>query len=672
MKVYRDIDHLPEFRKSVVTIGSFDGVHLGHKKILDRVKDYARQYKAPSIVVTFDPHPRQVIYPGDKSLELITSLREKVILFEKTGIDHLVIVPFTVEFAQLIPQEYIENFLIKRFNPYCIVIGYDHRFGLNRGGDVHMLKSYGGEHDFKVIQIPKQECDAIAVSSTKIRRFLKNKELAQANKLLGHPYFLIGEVVHGKKIGGGLGFPTANLKIRNQQKIIPPNGIYAVQVYFGDDQYGGMMYVGERPSLDDGGGRSIEVHIFDFNHYIYGESLLVEIIDFVREDEKFDDMEALKAGLRGDKASAEIILEEYRIRKKQESQYRAALALLNYNGMKHLPTFLPSVVKHCPSNCKIYLIDNNSSDDSVLWVREHHPQIEVIELLDNRGYAGGYNKGLQLIREKYLVLINTDVAFSNDWLSPALDYLDENPQVGAIQPKVLSYKEPDKFEYAGASGGFMDILSYPFCRGRIFHHSEVDEGQYDDKIEIFWASGAAFVVRNELFTQSGGFDDSYFAHMEEIDLCWRLKKAGYLIECLPQHKVYHLGGGTLDYDNPRKTYLNFRNNLFTILKNENKRRLVWMLPTRLLLDVAASFKFLLQGKTPLFMQVWRAKWHVFRNLPRLTLARRRFNKKIVAMKKGRSRTRYGRYYYSIVWQFFIRNKRKFSDLNWKEDEAARH
>jgi len=308
----------------------------------------------------------------------------------------------------------------------------------------------------------------------------------------------------------------------------------------------------------------------------------------------------------------------------------------------------------------------------VAWVRENHPQIEVIELLDNRGYAGGYNKGLQLLREKYLVLINTDVAFSNDWLSPALDYLDENPQVGAIQPKILSYKEPEKFEYAGASGGFMDILSYPFCRGRIFHHSEVDEGQYDEKMEIFWASGAAFVVRNELFSQSGGFDDSYFAHMEEIDLCWRLKMAGYRIECLPEHKVFHLGGGTLDYDNPRKTYLNFRNNLFTILKNENKRRLVWMLPTRLLLDVAASFKFLLQGKTPLFKEVWRAKWHVFRNLPRLTIARRRFNKNVAAMKKGRSRTRYGRYYYSIVWEFFIRNKRKFSDLNWKKDEAARH
>ncbi|TVR80426.1 MAG: bifunctional riboflavin kinase/FAD synthetase [Saprospirales bacterium] len=672
MIVHRNIENLSPLKRCVVTIGSFDGLHLGHKKILERVNDYARQYNAPSVVITFDPHPRQVIFPSDKSLELITTLREKTILFEKSGIDHLVIVPFTVEFAQLIPQEYIENFLIKKFNPYCIVIGYDHRFGLNRGGDIHMLKSYGEEYDFKVVQIPKQECDAIAISSTKIRKFLANNQLAKANQLLGHPYFFIGEVIHGKKLGRDLGFPTANLKIHDKEKIVPASGIYAVLVYHGDNKHRGMMYVGSRPTVQDDGQRSIEVHIFDFNQYIYGDSLLIEMIDFVRADEKFDDLEALRAGLKSDKVNAEIILEEFEQKNAVKSDFRAAVALLNYNGLKHLPTFLPSVVTHCPSNCKIYLIDNNSSDDSVQWVRENHPQIEIIELLDNQGYAGGYNKGLQLLDEEYLVLINTDVAFDSDWLSPALDYLDQEKEVAAIQPKILSFKNPDRFEYAGASGGFMDILSYPFCRGRVFDYLEKDEGQYDEKMEIFWASGAAFIVRNDLFKKIGGFDEMYFAHMEEIDLCWRLKKAGYKIECLPHLKVYHLGGGTLDYDNPRKTFLNFRNSLFTILKNESKRRLVWLLPSRILLDIAASFKFLLQGKSALFKMVWKAKFEMIRNLPTITVSRRRYNLRIAEMKFQKSRTRFGRYYYSVVWQFFIRNKKKFSDLNWRQNEASRH
>lgn len=672
MIVHRDLNNFPKLKNSVLTIGSFDGVHQGHKKILDRIKDYSRQYNAPSVVITFHPHPREIIYPADKSLELITTLQEKIILFEKSGIDHLVIIPFTVEFSQQSPEEYIERFLLQNFNPYCIVVGYDHKFGLNRAGDIFLLKEYSKEKGFKVVQIEKQECDDISISSTKIRNSIKNNEIKVANKLLGHPFFFIGEVIHGRKIGKGLGFPTANLKIKDKKKILPPAGIYAVKVYHGKSLYNGMMYVGSRPTIDDGGSRSIEVHIFDFNQYIYGESLLIEIVDFIRDDEKFDNLDLLKERLKADKILAISSLSAYEESTKLRSGYRGAVALLNYNGMKHLARFLPGVLKNCPTDCKVYLIDNSSTDDSLKWIRKHHPSVEIIELLDNTGYAGGYNLGLQLINEPYLALVNTDVAFEEDWITPAFDYLDNNKDVGALQPKILSVKEPEKFEYAGACGGYMDVFSYPFCRGRVFTHVETDEGQYDEEMEVFWASGAAFVVRKDLFTKLEGFDAMFFAHMEEIDLSWRLKKSGYRVVCLPQLKVYHLGGGTLDYNNPRKTFLNFRNNLFAILKNESKRRLVWVLPSRLLLDIAASFHFLLQGKFKLSKMVWKAHIEVFRSLPQLTMTRRRFNKAVERTKFRKSRTRFGRYYYSIIWQFFIRNKKKFSDLNWKQHEATRY
>lgn len=672
MKIHRNLDQLPDFKKSVLTIGSFDGLHLGHQKILDRVKDYALQYNAPSVVVTFEPHPRQVIYPSDHTIELLTVLQEKIILFEKTGIDHLVVVPFTVEFAQLIPQEYIENFLVKLFTPYCVVIGYDHHFGLNRGGDVHMLRRYGDKYNFKVIQIPKQECDAISISSTKIRRAISNRDIRTANKLLGHPYFFIGEVIHGKKVGTGLGFPTANLRVNNKNKIVPPEGIYSVLIYHGKDRYQGMMYVGNRPTLETSGQKSIEVHIFEFNQYIYGDTLLVEIVEFMRDDEKFDDLDTLKANLKVDKANSQVILEEYLQGRKKKDRHLGAVALLNFNGLKHLPDFLHTIIEHTPDHFKIYLIDNHSTDLSVEWTRENFPSIEIIELLDNTGYAGGYNRGLKLIQEKYIALINTDVAFDSDWLTPAIQFLEEHQDVAALQPKILSHRDPEYFEYAGAAGGFMDILSYPFCRGRIFNNLEKDKGQYDHEMEIFWASGAAFIVRNDLFQKIGGFDDSFFAHMEEIDLCWRLKKAGYKIYCLPKLRVFHYGGGTLDYENPRKTFLNFRNNLITILKNESKRRLVWLLPTRMLLDIAASFHFLLQGKIQLFNMVLKAHWAMWRMLPKITIARRKFNLKVKETKFQPSRTRYGRYYYSIVWQFFIKNKKRFSELNYFRNEASRY
>ena len=672
MIIHRDLKNFPQLKKSVLTIGSFDGLHLGHKKILDRIKDYSRQYNAPSVVITFDPHPREIVYPSDHTLELITTLKEKIILFEKSGVDHLVIVPFTVEFSQMAPEEYIEGFLLKNFNPYCIVVGYDHRFGLNRSGDIFLLNQYSQKRNFKVVQIPKQECDDLAISSTKIRNSIKNNEIQVANKLLGHPFFFIGKVIHGKKIGQGLGFPTANLKIKDKKKILPPSGIYAVQIYHGKNLYKGMMYVGSRPTLENEGSKSIEVHIFEFNQYIYGESILVEIIDFIRDDEKFENLELLKERLKADKLLSLSILTEHKDRANVKSGYRGAIALLNYNGMKHLPRFLPGVLKNCPADCKVYLIDNYSTDDSLKWVRKHHPSVEIIELLDNTGYAGGYNLGLQLINEPYLALINTDVAFEEDWLTQAFDYLEKNKDVGALQPKILSVKNPEKFEYAGACGGFLDIFSFPFCRGRVFNHVETDEGQYDQPMEVFWASGAAFVVRKELFDKLEGFDTNFFAHMEEIDLSWRLKKAGYKIVCLPYLQVYHLGGGTLDYNNPRKTFLNFRNNLFAILKNESKRRLVWVLPSRLLLDIAASFHFLLQGKTKLSGMVWKAHFEVFRSLPQLTMTRRRFNEALDKVKFRSSRTRFGRYYYSIIWQFFIRNKKKFSDLKWTQHEATRY
>jgi len=310
MKVFRDIDEIPVIQKPVLTIGSFDGVHLGHQQILNRINTLAKEHDGESVVITFYPHPREVIYPKDNSLTLLNTLQEKLYLLEKAGIDNVVVVPFSIEFSQQNPVEYIEKFLVEKFHPKFIVIGYDHRFGLNREGSIYLLNQYKDVHGFSVIEIQKQELKNIAISSTEIRKAIKGNTYKKANALLGYPYLLSGEVISGKQIGKQLGFPTANLKIANKNKLIPPEGIYAVRIIHLDRKFDGMLYIGNRPSLNDNGGRSIEINIFDFNEIIYNEFILVEILSYVRSDQKYDTLEDLKNQLNLDKKMVQAILKE--------------------------------------------------------------------------------------------------------------------------------------------------------------------------------------------------------------------------------------------------------------------------------------------------------------------------------------------------------------------------
>ncbi len=272
-------------------------------------------------------------------------------------------------------------------------------------------------------------------------------------------------------------------------------------------------------------------------------------------------------------------------------QEQLAIVILNYNTCHLLNTYLPSVVKHSNGH-KIIFVDNASKDESVNFVRKNFPQIEVIQLEENYGFTGGYNRALKQIDAKYYCLLNTDVEVMESWTEPILRLMESDEKIAVCQPKLLSFSEKNKFEYAGAAGGFIDYLGYPFCAGRIFDTIEEDKGQYNEITEIFWASGAAFFVRSELYHKFGGLDENYFAHFEEIDLCWRLKNEGYKIFYHPQSTVYHLGGGTLNKTSPFKTYLNFRNSLLTLYKNLPSNKVNSILRKRRILDLIAALSFL--------------------------------------------------------------------------------
>jgi GT2 family glycosyltransferase len=284
---------------------------------------------------------------------------------------------------------------------------------------------------------------------------------------------------------------------------------------------------------------------------------------------------------------------------------RTAVVILNFNGEKLLQKFLPSVVKYS-ADAEIIVADNRSSDQSILFVKEAFPEVTVIQLDKNYGYCGGYNRALRQVNADYFVLLNSDIEVTPNWLKPMVALLDENDSIGAVQPKVLSYNKKDQFEHAGAGGGFIDSLGYPFCRGRIFDHVEADDGQYDDIREVFWASGACLIVRSESFKNFGGFDEDFFAHMEEIDLCWKLQRAGQKIFYCGASTIYHVGAGTLAYRHPAKTYLNFRNGLSLLLKHLGPGELLYKLPVRILFDWVAAFKFLIAGEAQNFLAVLRA------------------------------------------------------------------
>jgi riboflavin kinase / FMN adenylyltransferase len=308
MKIYHNLDDFVKLEYAVVTSGTFDGVHLGHQKILNRLKEIASRNGGETVVITFWPHPRFVLNPSDTKLKLLNTFEERIELIKQQGIQHLLRIPFTKEFSNISSLEFIQNILVERIGTKKLVIGYDHKFGKNREGSFDQLKMKGPKFGFDVEEIPKQELEQVAISSTKIRESLENGDVKTADHLLGRPFSLTGRVVQGEKLGRMLGFPTANLDLDSHYKLIPAEGIYAVHVQHEAKQYQGMLYIGQRPTVG-GVHQTIEVNIFDFDRDIYGESLSVSFIGNIRKDIKFNDLEALKKQLKLDKEAALKILD---------------------------------------------------------------------------------------------------------------------------------------------------------------------------------------------------------------------------------------------------------------------------------------------------------------------------------------------------------------------------
>ena len=335
------------------------------------------------------------------------------------------------------------------------------------------------------------------------------------------------------------------------------------------------------------------------------------------------------------------------------SDKRIAVAILNYNGLNLLKKFLPSVVKYSDKKLSnIYIIDNGSNDKSTTYVKNKFSEVKIIQNDNNYGYAGGYNKGLSKIDYDYYVLLNNDVEVSKGWLNPLFELLESDENFATCQPKIKSYYNKNKFDYAGGSGGYLDFLGYPFCRGRIFNSMEEDFGQYDDKKEIFWSSGACFMIKSKVFKKLNGFDFDFFAHMEEIDLCWRLNNLKYKNYCQPKSIVYHAGGETLSDNNPRKTYLNFRNNLIMILKNDNFFYVFPKIFIRLILDTFASILISIKKKNIFhLLSILKAYIIFFLKIPKII-----FNKRVGLFNNGKLKKNI------LPFQYFIMGKKRFSDL----------
>tara|TARA_B100000900_G_C20487806_1_gene678237 strand:+ start:103 stop:1119 length:1017 start_codon:yes stop_codon:yes gene_type:complete len=332
---------------------------------------------------------------------------------------------------------------------------------------------------------------------------------------------------------------------------------------------------------------------------------------------------------------------------------KIAVLILNWNGQHLLERFLPSVVEYNSINADIMIVDNASSDSSISFLKENYPAIHRIEFAENYGFAKGYNKAIELISHEYVVLLNSDVRVSKNWLEAPFQFMESNIDYAACQPKILDEKNPYKFEYAGASGGFIDLLGYPFCRGRIFDDLEFDIGQYDSVKDLFWASGAALFVRRSEYIETGGLDTNFFAHQEEIDLCWRFLNKGFKIACVPQSRVYHLGGASLDKAHPRKTFLNFRNNLVMLLKNLPLYALPIIL-FRLILDAIAGAKFISEGKLRHCIAIVKAHFSFYSKIPMVLIKRRRTRKIESSIK----------YKKSILIEYYIFKNKKFNQLKW--------
>lgn len=331
---------------------------------------------------------------------------------------------------------------------------------------------------------------------------------------------------------------------------------------------------------------------------------------------------------------------------------RCSVVILNWNGAEMLRRYLPSVVEYTPTTeCEVVVADNGSTDESLSVLAEEFPTVRTIVLNKNYGFAEGYNKAIAQIDSEFVVLLNSDVEVTPQWLTPILNYMETHPDVASVQPKIRSWLHRDTFEYAGAAGGYLDILGYPFCRGRLLNYVEQDKGQYDSIADVLWTSGACMCVRTHIYKEVGGLDGEFFAHMEEIDLCWRLNCRGYRLVCLPDSIVYHLGGGALAYENPRKTYLNFRNNMLMIYKNTPPNRLWWVLAVRFVLDYVAALQLLITGKPQQAKAALQARKDYHRMKKNFTTKRTENMAKTINPYPTGIRKR------SVLWDFYVRGKR---------------
>ncbi|MDD2551436.1 MAG: glycosyltransferase family 2 protein [Dysgonamonadaceae bacterium] len=336
---------------------------------------------------------------------------------------------------------------------------------------------------------------------------------------------------------------------------------------------------------------------------------------------------------------------------------KTSIVILNWNGAALLKQFLPTVLIHTQTaDCEVVVADNNSSDNSIALLKEHFPSVKLILLDKNYGFAEGYNRALQQVHSTYVVLLNSDVETSPNWLAPLIEYLERNPNIAAVQPKILSYNDKTKFEYAGAAGGYIDRYAYPFCRGRILNVLEEDRGQYDNVEQIFWASGACLCIRRADYMKAGGLDSDFFAHMEEIDLCWRLQSRGKKIVFVPQSHVYHVGGASLNSESPRKTHLNFRNNLLMIYKNMTLPRMIETMIVRIVLDAAAAAHFLVQRKFTHAQAVVNAYSDFIKMRPAFKHKRKENLAKTIQPKLTKQ------YSGSILLDFYLHKKKRFSDI----------
>lgn len=335
---------------------------------------------------------------------------------------------------------------------------------------------------------------------------------------------------------------------------------------------------------------------------------------------------------------------------------RTAIVILNWNGEKFLRQFLPTLVENTDSElARICIIDNGSTDGSLALLSSMFPHIELIRLDKNYGFAGGYNRGLKEIEAEYFMLLNSDVEVGKDWITPLVTLMDGDSTIGVCGPKLIDYNDRSKFEYAGAAGGYIDKYGYPFCRGRLFEYIETDNGQHDTLADCMWISGAALFIRSKIFFEVGGFDDDFFAHQEEIDLCWRVQNSGYRVVCEPKSTIYHVGGGALPKSNPFKTFLNFRNNLYLVVKNLPDKEIGWVLFVRFFLDVVAAVRMIFQGNFKECHAVFRAYAAFIKN-------KRKMKRKRLPVKRKLLSEITGMYRGSIVFQHFLGKKKTSNEI----------